>query len=871
LDAGLGRSNGRELALEKIVIHFAAFSWIVLVPAVLALVWFGRLRTPLRIFCLALFVLVLMEPQIRRLGRGLDLWVLVDRSASAADALTPRFVEMKGLLERSKSADDRIFYVDYAEVAQMQGEADEIPPHKQQQTRTALAIQLALGRMTTDRGARLLVITDGYSTEPLTHLSERLARQGVALDYRLVAPTGAADYRISRLGLTTRAQSGEPFLIEVEVAGEPDGPVSVEIARDGVSIGREPLYVKKGTAFARFTDRLTTPGAHRYTAQVSAANDARPGNNRVEKWIEIAGGPRVLLLTNYADDPLTRVLAAQGFQVETVINVSSVHVGQLSNAKAVILNNVAAYQLPADFLGALDFYVRSQGGGLLMAGGKLSFGSGGYFESPVDKLLPVSMELRTEHRKLAVAMAIVLDRSGSMSAEVAGNLQKMDLANEGAARAIELLGSMDAVSVLAVDTKAHEIIPLTSLGANRNELMRIVRQIASGGGGICVPTGLRAAQAQLQKSKAGQRHIVVFADANDATQELGDYAALVRSLAKENITVSVIGLGADTDSGANFLREIADLGKGRIFFNANPSDLPALFAQETVAVARSAFLDEPVKILPTASWLQLAAKPISWPERVDGYNLSYLKPDATAAAFSADEYKAPLVAFWQRGAGRVATVSFPLGGDFSANVRAWDKYGDFAQTLARWISGNELPPGLGLRLQLDGTELRLDLFYDATWEQKLAAAAPGIVLADGVSLETRELTWERISPGHFSTSTHLDPERWVRGAVQVEKFTLPFGPIVAGSNAEWSFDRTRLGELEHLARSSGGTERLDLEDIWRAPRQPAFRDLRPWLLGLLLALFVVDALLTRLGVKWPQRQSGLGADSDRGEGPVTVS
>jgi hypothetical protein len=408
---------------------------------------------------------------------------------------------------------------------------------------------------------------------------------------------------------------------------------------------------------------------------------------------------------------------------------------------------------------------------------------------------------------------------------------------------------MDAVTVLAVDTKAHEIVPLTSLSSNRNSLTRIVRQIASGGGGICVPTGLRAAQAQLQQSKAGQRHILLFADANDATQELGDYATLVRELARENITISVIGLGADTDSGASFLREIADLGKGRIFFNADPAGLPALFAQETVAVARSAFLTEPAKVVPTAGWLQMAAKPISWLESVDGYNLSYLKPDAIAAAFSGDEYKAPLVAFWQRGAGRVAAVSFPLGGEFSEKIRAWEMYGDFVQTLSRWISGNELPPGIGLRSQLDGTELRLDLYYDANWEQKLAANAPRIFLADGISRETHELTWERIAPGHFSTSVHLDPERWVRGAIQVEEFTLPFGPIMAGSNAEWSFDRSRLAELEHLARSSGGTERLDLEDIWRAPRQPAFQDIRRWLLLSLLGLFVIDALITRLGGK----------------------
>ena len=41
-----------------------------------------------------------------------------------------------------------------------------------------------------------------------------------------------------------------------------------------------------------------------------------------------------------------------------------------------------------------------------MAGGKKSFAAGGYFESAIDPLLPVSMELKQEHRKLMVAMAI---------------------------------------------------------------------------------------------------------------------------------------------------------------------------------------------------------------------------------------------------------------------------------------------------------------------------------------------------------------------------------------------------------------------------------------------------------------------------------
>jgi len=74
--------------------------------------------------------------------------------------------------------------------------------------------------------------------------------------------------------------------------------------------------------------------------------------------------------------------------------------------------------VPLDF--RVIFFVGEQGGGFLIAGGKRSFGSGGYFQSEIDDLLPVSMELKSEHRKLAVALAIVMDRSGSMGMGVAG-------------------------------------------------------------------------------------------------------------------------------------------------------------------------------------------------------------------------------------------------------------------------------------------------------------------------------------------------------------------------------------------------------------------------------------------------------------------
>jgi hypothetical protein len=121
------------------------------------------------------------------------------------------------------------------------------------------------------------------------------------------------------------------------------------------------------------------------------------------------------------------------------------------------------------------------------------------------------------------------------------------------------------------------------------------------------------------------------------------------------------------------------------------------------------FLKDPVAVQPSSGWAEIAAQPIPWLPSVDGYNLSYLKPEATAALFAKDEYQAPLVAFWQRGVGRAAAISFPLGGDFSQRVRAWSEFGNFDRTVVRWLLGSALPPGLGLRTRLEGTELDVSL------------------------------------------------------------------------------------------------------------------------------------------------------------------
>jgi len=380
--------------------------------------------------------------------------------------------------------------------------------------------------------------------------------------------------------MPARSQLAEPFVIGITVVGQLDGAVPLEIWRDGQKLTDSSVTLTKGVGQAEFTDRLVRAGSHHYEVRIIPEKDAYPGNNSVERWIEVIGGPRILLITRYLDDPLAKSLRTQGFTVDVIDQPETLHQGQLSGARACIINNVPAFEIPKKFLSSLSFFVREQGGGFLMTGGKFSFGAGGYFNSAVDELLPVSMELKNEHRKLSVALAIVMDRSGSMGATVGGKgLTKMDLANQGAASAIELLGPMDYISVLAVDSEPHRIIPLTDIRNGTKALMKRVKKIQSRGGGIFVYNGLEAAWKELKKAPSGTKHIILFSDAAD-TEQPGDYRNLIKEITDAKATISVIGLGTKGDPDADLLRDISKRGEGRIFFTNRPMEIPKIFAQE---------------------------------------------------------------------------------------------------------------------------------------------------------------------------------------------------------------------------------------------------------------------------------------------------
>jgi Mg-chelatase subunit ChlD len=843
--------------------HFESTHWLALllfVPLLWKLLPRAQIAAPLRLAVILLLILALARPALERALAGARLWVLVDRSASAQQVLSQRLPEWERLIQQGAQQEDRVSFVDYADIAALRGESDAAHFQKSlEESRLALALQLVQTRLDPERQDRVLVLTDGFSTDDVSALGPALKQSGVVLDYRLFDVQDPSEVRVAELRGPARVRAGESFVLEARVRGPIGETVPYKIFKGGQELASSSLQLESSGALLRFTDALAAgSGALQYEIQLSPQRDGFSGNNRGSFWVESGAAQRVLLATSQQGDPLAALLRDKKVEVLEVSNPGKLSVGLLASAQAVLINNVPAYRIPRDFLSSLDFFVRVQGGGFAMLGGKQSFGSGGYYQSAVDALLPVSMELRDEKRKAPAALVLALDRSGSMGASVAGNMgsmTKMDLANEGAARSINLMGFSDEVALLAVDSSPNIVVPLQKIGGAAQHLEQQARSVSVGGGGIYVYEALKAAWTELEKSSAKTRHVILFSDAADS-EEPGEYQSLLKEMTAKGASVSVIGLGTESDVDAPLLKDIALRGNGRLFFVDNALDVPAVFAQETVAVARSSFETEPVAVDVQPAWREfLRQGTLPAPARIDGYNLNYLRPEASTAWIAKHEYESPLFAFWRRGAGKAAALSFPVSAEYSESVRRWPGLAPFVELLVSYLKRAELPPGLFLRSRASSVGIEIELHYRDSWNAALAERSARLLVQGIDGSAEREIPWSRAKPGLLRAQVPGPISTALRGAVLIGEHSLPFGPIGLATSAEWDFEPTQQQALQQLAHYSGGRERADFASLWNFPRTADMQPLQSFLLLLALLLILIEALLTRLGVpaRWPAR------------------
>ncbi len=756
------------------------------------------------------------------------------------------------------------------------------------------ALRLARAMFPPDTGKRLALVTDGNETagnvlEAIKRFNggdideeisgagakARRSQQGVIpIDVLPIAYHIDRDVQVVRVEAPPTAQPGQT--VTVRIVLESTAPVagSLSLRREGqvadlnggAAGNSRPLVLPAGQSVHVAQLTLGETPINRFEAVFEAddpTDNVLPDNDRAEAFTTTPGRGSVLVVDAEAgrrENGLATLLENAGIVAKAQSPLEFPEdLLSLQNYDLIVLDNIAAHELNTTQQELLARYVNDLGGGLIMTGGENSFGAGGWKGSPVAELLPVELDPSKELRLPTAALVLVLDKSGSMNHPVAGaRATQQQIANEGAALAIESLRSENLVGVISFDLFAHTVVPLQP-NVEPKKIANMVRAItAEGGTNLEAP--LRQAYDMIKEAKVAKKRVVFLTDGRSGSDEgLED---LARMMAASDIQLTTIAVGDDADH--EVLAKLAKVGGGSFYPVRDPRKLPRVLL-DSVQIINKPLVKEisfVPRVLPTGSTLTIgmdAAPPL------EGLIITSARNDAKVSLEMADPDGEPLLAHWQIGLGRVAafTSAAPGANTWSRQWEDWPTSATFWTQLVRMISRPAMSQDAEIIVGINGDQLNIAFDMgpadasratEATATMSYLQVGGMVYRPDGT---TEAVRLRQTAPGRYEARADAELAGNYVVALSPRQGTRLLSPAIGGvnrtSNPEFRKYVSNLALLEEIVQQTGG-RKLNVADpraiglFDRTGMAPSVSSLPAWrtILWWLLALLLLDVASRRL-------------------------
>lgn len=811
----------------------------------------------LRSAILLVLILALARPSISAFEQRICSVFVVDVSDSISDDQLRHAHKVVQDAWQGRGENDvrLITFATSPQVVELPDGAAAVPPlGRHQRTRGGqesdiqAAIQHAYGLFPAGRLPRIVLISDGNETRgSLQEETYRARGRGIKVHVVRLPRRKQREVLVRSLQPPAEVRMGAPFNLTADIFSTHREEVTLTLYKDqfinGLD-GRKTVKLRPGRNTVTFKSMVREAGTVDYRLKLHGAKEDRwASNNTATAVLPVHGRPRVLYVEG---EPAYASYLKRALEAEKIDVVVRGPYGvprsalQLQKFDLLILSDVPAMYVGPAQMSAVASYVRDLGGGFIMTGGPNSFGAGGYYGTRLEKILPVRFDTEKKRDQPSLALALCIDRSGSMSGI------KLELAKDAARATTEILGRSDLISVVAFDSSARVIVRLQR-AANRLRILNDIGRLRSGGGTNIRPA-LQEAFTQLQGAQAKVKHVILLSDGQSSYARIPQ---LVDEMSGSRITVSAVGVGSGADR--TLLQMIAERGGGRFYHTDDPHNIPKIFTKETTQVARSAVVEEPHRVR-VRKWANVI-KGINWGAAplLRGYVST--KPKPLAEVLLTSQHGEPILATWRQGLGKTAAFTSDVKNRWAVNWLRWSGYRQFWAQLAREIMRHRIQRSFEMRAQM--VQGRVRVTVDALNRQ------------------------DRFINGLDSTLTVVDPRRPGEKAVHPMRqtaagryealFRLPGyssyllkathraeGKVVAESitslSASYPEEFTHLLQnaslVTHTATLTNGLVNPSVEAIFD-PGKERIRhqqDTWSWLIYGLLGLFLLDVLLRRVRI-----------------------
>ncbi|MCB1203441.1 MAG: VWA domain-containing protein [Verrucomicrobiae bacterium] len=840
-------------------------------PALALLVWFDarsthpmggarrRLLLLVRSFLLILVILSIASPARLMTSRDQSVLFLLDHSRSQGPEGLRSVYEAAEALRKGIGETATIGFVavgSEGRILQNPGSREPLPKPEVRETLMGAigassnferGVQLARGLFPAGSSRHLILVGDGVETEgSLMEAAKEAAVSNIRIHALGVSGKIQPDVRVTRLiPSQSRLNEGASLDLEATVESSLSGPGRLRLFENGVEVDSTDLTVTAGEVLNhRFSRVPEKRNIYNYQAVIEGfeGRDAIPENNEALAIVDVRGKP--LFLYVEGEEGESRYLAGAMNEEGIRLDVRTPEgipdsLQELAGYDGIILSDIPAHRLGEARMTAMRDFVEKLGGGFVMIGGMNSFGVGGYYRTPIEEVLPVKLRAPDQEELQSSALALVIDRSGSMAG------QKIEICKSAAIASAELLSNKDFIGVYAFDSQVHEIVPMTKV-TSTSTIASQVALIGSGGGTNIYP-GMVKAREELNRVKSKIKHMIVLTDGQSSGE---GYQALASQCHAEGITISTVAVGAGAQVG--LLQSIAAAGGGQSYVTMDPNSIVRIFTQDTLThtgrmIREEAFEPHLVEKHPMLrDWEDGVAPPL----------LGYVKTNrkATAQVPLVTDTGDPLLAQWRFGLGKVTAFTSDCKSRWAALwVSDWEGYSRIWSQILRETA--RAPQGLYMDLRLEevGSEVKIavDLAEDAATRRDGAEVeadifhVPANALGAGMkTIATLPLAQE--GPGWYASRFRpADPGVYLvraRSGSQIVSAGYVHNP-----SSEVATGQVNDSLLREACALTGGTylESAESPPLLTGENVSRYVELWPYLMMAFLGLLLVDLCIRR--------------------------
>jgi uncharacterized membrane protein len=836
-----------------------------------------------RAMLVGVFCLALAEPRAVRTSDLLSVVYAIDLSDSIGEGSTEAALQFMAVTVNQKPERDLAGLVVFGRNA-----AAELPPRQsfpfdsgsvsinshvdRGATNIEQALSLSAAMLPEENAGRIVLISDGAATEgSLSRILDDLKSRDIAVDVLPIQYDYSHEVWLERLDLPRFVKIGDNYEAVIVLSSLQNGSGRLVVREQGHVISEQPVDFRAGKNRYVVPIKLREPGYYEYSATIETPTgaDHLKENNTVLNYLYVKGEGRVMVVRDSAgkaqdwqslvaalraEQRLVDVFTAEQFPRDAL---------SLMPYDAVIFVNVAADAFDPVQFKAVHDAVRDLGVGFLMVGGGNSFGPGGYNKTPIEDVLPVTMDITKKKILPKGALVIVLHTCEFPE----GNTYAKRVTKE----AIRVLGAQDEAGVLAFmggdSSWVFELTPVSQYDA----MVRKINAATPGDMPSFQPI-MEDGYTALAKSDAAAKHMIVISDGDPAPPS----PKLLQDCKAKEITISTVSIFPHGGVEVGTLQAMANLTGGRYYTTTDPEQLPSIFIKEAKSLKRAMVQNK--TFTPEIGFPSPVLKGLGALPPLHGYVLTTPKERLTEEILQAhlpqEESADPVLARWKFGLGTTAAFTSDLSTNWGADWVSWEGYRAFVKQLMTDIARVQEEEHLRMWAYASGTQgvIVAEDFHPQNMFLEMQAQV------SGPQDKSESVSLRQIAPRRYQATFPL----WGPGRYQVmaigksgDRTARAQGGFIVSYSPEYLRFRSNPIVLDEIAEKTGGkvlNKDASADDIYRSRRHPK-RSSRPifdWFLIALACLLPLDVAFRRIQIDRNSFAALLGLRARKGESTATM-